>query len=58
MMGIGFISAYILTDYRGKKKGLDTDVIFGILWGAVIGGMLGARLLYYIVELPTICIVK
>jgi phosphatidylglycerol:prolipoprotein diacylglycerol transferase len=54
MMGIGFISAYILTDYRGKKKGLDTDVIFGILWGAVIGGMLGARLLYYIVELPSI----
>lgn len=54
MMGIGFISAYIVTDYRAKKKGLNTDIIFGILWCAVIGGMLGARLLYYIVELPSI----
>lgn len=54
MMGIGFISAYFVTDYRGKKKGLNTDIIFGILWCAVVGGMLGARLLYYIVELPSI----
>lgn len=54
MMGLGFISAYCVTDYRAKKKGLNTDIIFGILWCAVIGGMLGARLLYYIVELPSI----
>lgn len=54
MMGIGFISAYLLTDYRGKKKGYNTDIIFGILWCSVVGGMLGSRLLYYIVELPSI----
>ena len=54
MMGIGFIAAYLVTDYRGKKKGLNTDIIFGILWCSVIGGMLGSRLLYYIVELPSI----
>ena len=54
MMGMGFIAAYLVTDYRGKKKGFNTDIIFGILWCSVIGGMLGSRLLYYIVELPAI----
>lgn len=50
MMAIGFISAYFVTDFRGKKKGFDTDIILGILWCAVLGGILGARLLFYIVE--------
>ena len=54
MMGIGFISAYLVTDYRGKKKGYHSDIILGILWCSVLGGMIGARLLYYIVELPSI----
>ena len=38
MMGIGFISAYLLTDYRGKKKGYNTDIIFGILWWVACWG--------------------
>ena len=25
MIGIGFLSAYLLSDYRAKKKGLDPD---------------------------------
>ncbi len=54
MIGIGFITAYFVTDYRGKRKGFNQDVIFGILWCAVLGGMIGARLLYYIVEIPNI----
>lgn len=54
MMGLGFISAYFLSDYRAKKKGLNQDIVFGILWCAIIGGLLGARLLYYIVEIPSI----
>ncbi len=54
MIGIGFICAYLLSDYRAKKRGLDTDIIFGILWCAIIGGFLGSRILYYIVELPDV----
>lgn len=54
MMGMGFISAYLVSDYRAKKRGMDTGIIFGILWCAIIGGLLGARVLYYIVELPSI----
>ena len=26
MIGIGFLAAYLLCDYRAKKKGLDPDV--------------------------------
>ena len=54
MIAIGFISAYMLTDYRGKKRGMSEDIIWGILICAVIGGMLGTRLLFYIVSIPQI----
>lgn len=54
MMGIGFISAYFLSDYRAKKKGLNQDIVFGILWCAIIGGILGARFLFYIVEIKSV----
>lgn len=54
MIAIGFISAYVLSVKRGKKRGLQEDVFDGILIRAIIGGLLGTRLLYYIVELPSI----
>lgn len=54
MIGIGFLSAYLLCDYRAKKRGLNEDIIFGILWSAIIGGFLGTRLLYYIVDIKSI----
>ncbi|GFZ32950.1 diacylglyceryl transferase [Clostridium zeae] len=47
MIGIGILAAYIVTDYRAKKINVDRDPIFNIaIWG-VIGGILGAKLLYY-----------
>ena len=54
MIAIGFASALFLCNYRGKKRGLSEDTIFGIFLCALIGGMVGCRLLYYIVELPAI----
>lgn len=54
MIAIGFFMALIMTLRRGKKRDFDEDIIFGIFFCAVIGGPLGARLLYYIVELPAI----
>ena len=44
--------SYVITG--GKKRGLNEDTIFGIFLCALIGGMVGCRLLYYIVELPAI----
>lgn len=54
MITIGFAVAYLLADYRAKKRNLSSDIIFGILWCAVIGGMLGARILYYVVSIKDI----
>lgn len=54
MIGVGFLMAYVMSSYRGKKRGLSEDIFFGILVCAIIGGMLGSRVLYYIVELPQI----
>lgn len=54
MIAIGFVAAYLLSDYRAKKRGLDSDTIFGILWCAILGGAIGARLLYYIVSIKDI----
>ena len=54
MIAIGFASALFLCNYRGKKRGLNEDTIFGIFLCALLGGMVGCRLLYYIVELPAI----
>ncbi len=54
MIALGFAAALALCVYRGKKKHLNEDVIWGIFFCALIGGMVGCRLLYYIVELPQI----
>lgn len=37
-----------------KKRGLNEDIIYGIFFCAIFGGMIGCRLLYYIVEIPEI----
>lgn len=54
MIAIGFLAALALCSYRGKKRGMDDDIIWGIFLCAVVGGFAGTRLLYYLVELPQI----
>lgn len=54
MIALGFLAALVMSLYRGKKKQYDEDIIWGIFFCAIIGGMVGTRLLYYIVELPEI----
>lgn len=54
MIAIGFMAALIMCLRRGKKKNLNEDTIYGILFCAIIGGLIGSRLLYYIVELPDV----
>lgn len=54
MIGIGILAAYIVTDYRAKKINVDREPIFNIaIWG-VIGGILGAKLLYYMTVIQQI----
>lgn len=46
LIAIGFIGALLLCNYRGKKRGLSEDTIWGIFFCAIIGGMIGSRLLF------------
>lgn len=54
MIAIGFLSALGLCLLRAKKQELDTEHIWDMFYYIVIGGLLGAKLLYIIVELPNI----
>lgn len=54
MIAIGFASAFIISDRRARKQGLDPDILFGIFWCAVIGGALGSKILYYIVNIKEV----
>lgn len=54
MIAVGFLSALVVSLQRGKKRELKEDIIYGIFFCAVIGGIAGSRLLYYVVELPRI----
>lgn len=54
MIAIGFAAALRMCLKRGKKRGLNEDIIYGIFFCAIFGGMIGCRLLYYIVEIPEI----
>ncbi len=54
MIAIGAISAYILAEYRAKKKGMQHELIFNLFWWCLGGGILGAKLLYLITQIKNI----
>lgn len=54
MIAIGVLSAYFLGEFRAKKRKWDDDVVFGITVWAMIGGILGAKLLYIIIDIKRI----
>jgi phosphatidylglycerol:prolipoprotein diacylglycerol transferase len=54
MMALGVISCVLVAEKRAEKLGLEKDRIFDLaVWG-VIGGILGAKILYWIVEWKSI----
>lgn len=48
MIAIGIFSAYFLAEYRARKIGLDAEAIFGLTCWAVVAGLIGGKILYYI----------
>ena len=50
MIGIGFLLAIFVGEYRAKKKGMRDESIFDIAIIAALSGFLGAKLLYVIVS--------
>lgn len=54
MIAIAIFSAYLSAEYRAKKKNLEYEKIFDLTIWCAFGGLLGAKLLYYITVLPEI----
>ncbi len=54
MIAIAIYSAYFSVEYRAKKKGLEYQKIFDLTIWCAIGGILGAKILYYITVIPDI----
>lgn len=54
MIAIGVIVAYSVGEYRAKKQGLSADELFWITISCLVGGILGAKLLFYIVEIKEV----
>lgn len=54
MIAIGALSAYLLTEYRAKRKGMKYELIFSLFIWCLIGGILGAKLLYLITQIGDI----
>lgn len=54
MIAIGVIVAYTVGEYRAKKQGLSTDELFWITISCLVGGVIGAKLLFILVEIKAI----
>lgn len=50
MIGIGFLAAILIGMKRAEKHGLDKDIVFNMGLLCIVGGMLGAKILYIITE--------
>ncbi|MEG2870950.1 MAG: prolipoprotein diacylglyceryl transferase [Clostridium sp.] len=48
MIGLGFLAAYFVSEYRAKKQGLDSEHLLSIAMWVLIPGWISAKLLYYI----------
>lgn len=54
MIAIGVIAAYMSAEYRAKRKGLNHELIFNLTIWCLVGGILGAKLLYLITQINSI----
>lgn len=50
MIGIGFLAAILIGMKRAEKHGLDKDIVFNMGLLCIVGGMLGAKILFIITE--------
>lgn len=54
MIALGFILCTLLAERRSRKLGLDPDKIVSLAFWCIAGGLLGAKILYYITEIKSI----
>lgn len=49
-IAVGLLVALFVASYRAKKRGLDDDIVYGIVLCGAVCGFLGAKIMYCIVE--------
>lgn len=54
MIAIGVIAAYMVAEKRAEKAGVEKERAFGMVVSCIVGGILGAKLLYIITQLGNI----
>ncbi len=54
MIALGFILCVVLAERRSKAMGLDSDKIVSLAFWCIGGGLLGAKVLYYVTEIKSI----
>lgn len=54
MIALGFILCVTLAEKRCEKLGLDREKIYSLAFWAIGGGLLGAKILYYITDIKNI----
>ena len=54
MIAIGVLIAYTVGEYRAKKQNLSADELFWLTISCLVGGIVGAKLLFYIVEIKEV----
>lgn len=47
MVALAIIAAYLVAEFRAKKKGLDYESVFTLAIWCLFGGILGSKLLYF-----------
>ena len=50
MIAVGILAAWFLADQRAEKHGNSRDHVFFLLIWCILGGMLGAKMLFWITE--------
>lgn len=53
-IGLGILAALLLSIHRGKRLGVSSDIILDLCLYGVLGGFIGAKLLFWVVELSNI----
>ena len=54
MIAIGVIVAYMMAEYRAKKKNMDPDNVLSLVIWALVSGYIGSKLLFIITILPDV----
>lgn len=54
MIGLGFAVAYLMTEYRARKRQMNTEVIYSLFLSSVVFGLLGAKVFFYLTILDEI----